>query len=530
LTFHFSEGKIKNGLKYLLKKRHKNMAVSEILNSILDSAIHTSIIVTGFDGKIIMFNQGAANLFGYTPEEAKDRHLSELTFSKEDQNTHLFEQIVDRVRVEGWTEETLLRQHKNGHIFPAISTITFLKELKGQPGGILEITQDVPNLFRLEKELKGSKNFLENILASSIDAIVTTDPKGYITYANRAFKDLVGLRGHQFIGKHISIYYKNGIDQARQIMNKLKQFGRLRDYEFDMKVGEKIIPIRTSDTLLYDDYGEIVGTMGVFQDITARKKLSEKLSATQAELIQAVKMRALGDLVAGVAHEINNPLMASDTFLYILEGETDNNPELKKRVSLLKECNRRIQNIVKKLKGFSRHAEFKFDAMDVNNAVLSVSAISRQQLLNQGIEMELRLSENLPRVLGDENQIEQVLLNLISNARDALEGSSQKVLAIQTDLSQKGQQVEIRVSDTGIGMTTEEIEQIFNPFFTTKDSDKGIGLGLSISYRIIDAHQGKIEVNSELNKGTTFIISLPVYLVRGKRDDENQTLGGDNVS
>ncbi len=495
------------------------MAAPDLLNTIFDSATHTSIVVTDFDGKIIMFNQGAANLFGYTPEEAKDRHLPELTFSKEDQNNHIFEQIVERVKNEGWTEESLSRRHKSGSVFPAISTITCLKKPASQFQGILEITQDVPNLFRLEKELKDSKNFLENILASSIDAIVTTDPKGHITYANRAFRELIGLRGHQIIGKHISTYYKDGINQARQIMNKLKEFGHIRDYEFDIRVGDKIIPIRTSNTLLYDDYGEIVGTMGVFQDITARKKLSEKLSATQAELIQAVKIRALGDLVTGVAHEINNPLMASDTFLHLLEGETDNNPELKKRVLLLKECNRRIEKIVKKLKEFSRHAEFKFTAMDVNDAVLSVLAITQQQLLNQGIEAELRLGENLPRVSGDRNQIEQVLLNIISNARDAMEGSLQKVLNIQTSLGRKGNQVEIEVKDTGIGMSTEEVEQIFNPFFTTKDSDRGIGLGLSISYRIIDAHQGKIKVKSQLNKGTTFIVSLPVYLAGGEKND-----------
>jgi len=501
-----------------------------LLSNILDSATHTAIIVTDFAGKIIVFNQGAANLFGYTPEEAKDRSLPELTFLKEDQDANLFGQIVERVRSEGWTEESLSRRHKSGRIIPAISTITCLKNSTVKYQGILEITQDMPNLFRLEKELKGSKDFMENIMASSIDAIVTTDPKGYITYANRAFKELIGLRGHQIIGQHISNYYKDGINQARQIMNKLKEFGRIRDYEFDIRVGDKIIPIRTSDTLLYDDYGEIVGTMGVFQDITTRKRLSEKLSATQAELIQAVKIRALGDLVTGVAHEINNPLMASDTFLHLLENETDNSPETKKRIKLLKECNLRIQNIVKKLKEFSRQSTFEFTAMDVNDAVLSVLAITRQQLLNGGIEVELGLSENLPRVLGDKNQIEQVLLNIISNARDAMEGCSQKVLAIQTDLDQKGKQVEIRLSDTGIGMTTEEIEQIFNPFFTTKDSDKGIGLGLSISYRIIDAHQGKIEVKSKLNKGTTFIIRLPIYRAGGERNSATQEQGGNNVS
>jgi PAS domain S-box-containing protein len=488
------------------------MAAPGVLNSILDSATHTAIIVTGFDGTIKLFNRGAANLFGYTEDEAKDRYLQDLTFSEDDQNTRLFEHIAETIKGEGWAEERLLRRHKDGDLFPAVSVFTRLKNSKGQSQGILEVTQITPNLLRLEKELTNSRNFLENILESSIDAIVTTDTKGYITYANRSLRELIGLRGHQIIGQHICNYYKDGIDQAREIMDKLRQFGRIRDYEFDMLIGDRIVPIRTSDTLLYDDYGEVVGTMGVFQDITARKKLSEKLSATQAELIQAVKMRALGDLVTGVAHEINNPLMASDTLLYLLESEIDDNPLLKKRVELLGECNKRIQNIVKKLKEFSRLSEFEFTAMDLNDAVLSVMAITRQQLLNQAIELELKLNEDLPRVLGDKNQIEQVLLNFISNARDAMLESPQKVLTIQTGLNQRGNQAELRVSDTGVGMTPEEIEQIFNPFFTTKDSDKGIGLGLSISYRIVEAHQGKIKVKSQPNKGTTFILGLPVYL------------------
>ena len=505
------------------------MVDHELLNNIIDSATHTAIIITDFDGKIILFNQGAANLFGYTPEEAKYESLPELTFSKEDRKIRVFEQIVERVKNEGCEEERLLRLHKSGRLFPAISTITCLKDSLGQPKGILEITQGVPNLFRLEKELKRSKNFMENILESSIDAIVTTDIKGYITYANRALKELLGLRGHQIIGKHISVYYKEGIDQARKIMNKLMEFGRLSNYEFDMCVEDKIIPIRTSDTLLYDDYGEVVGTMGIFQDITARKKLSEQLSATQAELIQAVKMRALGDLVTGVAHEINNPLMASDTFLHLLEKETEDYPELNKRVLLLKECNARIQKIIKKLKEFSQESRLEFTSIDINDAVLSVLEITQQQLLNQNIELELSLGENMPKVLGDKNQIEQVLLNLISNARDAMDGSPKRVLTVQTNSNKKSNHVEMSVGDTGIGMTAEQVEQIFNPFFTTKDSDRGIGLGLAISYRIIEGHNGKIDVISRLNKGTTLIVKLPVYLAKDQKNGAYRETGGSDV-
>ena len=499
---------------------------SVLLNNIFNSATHTAIVVTDFYGRIVVFNKGASNLFGYTLEEARNKKLSDLTYMKEEKEALLFEEIVSRVKKEGWTDEKLPRQHKNGHIFPAISIITGLKDSAGEIKGILEITQNMPNLFRLEKELKSSKDFLENILESSIDAIITTDVKGYITFVNRALKELIGLRGQQIIGKHISIYYKNGIDQAREIMNRLRKYGRIRDYEFDMKINDRIVPIRTSDTLLYDDYGEIVGTMGVFQDITARKTLSEKLFETQSELIQAVKMRAVGDLVSGVAHEINNPLMASNTFLHLLEDEKWNSPELKNKILLLKKCNSRIEKIVKKLKKFSRQSKFEFSSMDVNDAAIAVLAITRQQLLNQGIELEIALPDGLPAVLGDINQIEQVLLNLIANASDAMEESPNKLLTIETDLGKKGQMVQVKVSDNGVGMTSEQIEQIFNPFFTTKDADKGTGLGLSISYRIIESHRGKIEVRSTQGKGTTFIVELPVYVAGSERERAEDNSGG----
>ena len=164
--------------------------------------------------------------------------------------------------------------------------------------------------------------------------------------------------------------------------------------------------------------------------------------------------------------------------------------------------------------------------MDVNDAAIAVLAITRQQLLNQGIELEIALPDGLPAVLGDINQIEQVLLNLIANASDAMEESPNKLLTIETDLGKKGQMVQVKVSDNGVGMTSEQIEQIFNPFFTTKDADKGTGLGLSISYRIIESHRGKIEVRSTQGKGTTFIVELPVYVAGSERERAEDNSGG----
>ena len=502
------------------------MVTSNTLVNILDSATHVAVIVVDFDGKILLFSPGAVSLFGYGEQEALDKKLQELTFCIEDQSSNQFEDIIESVKNQGWIEEQLFRRHKTGRRFSTISNFTSFKGTRGECRGILEVAQEVPSdLLNLERELKISKKFIVNILESSIDAVVTTDIKGRITYANRSFRELIGLTGHQIIGKHISTYYKDGIEQARRIMEKLKKHGRIRDYEFDMKVEGRIIPIRTSDTLLYDENGEIVGTMGVFQDISTRKRLSEELSATQAELIQAVKMKALGDLVAGVAHEIYNPLMASDTSLHLLESETREDPVLQKRVSLLKRCNQRIKNIVKKLKEFSIQAGTKFEPMDVNEAILSVLEIAQQQILNQRIEVNLNLREDLPKVLGDKNQIEQVLLNLISNACDAMEKSSRKILTITTNYARKSHQVLIDIQDTGMGIKPEQMEQIFNPFFTTKDSDKGMGLGLSICYRIVDAHGGKIEVKSSLDEGSEFTVFLPSH---GKTDKGKSHTTGDN--
>ncbi len=488
------------------------MVNADILKDALESAAHIAIIVADSKGGVVLINQGATNLYGYTQEEAKGRNLQDLTFSEEDRTSLLFGEILKTLRDQGWTGGRFRRKHKTGRSFSTISNFCALKDAQGNCKGILEVSQEMPHdLQNLEKELKVSKNFMLNILESSIDAIVTTDIKGKITYVNRAFRDLVGTAGHQIIGKHISVYYKDGIEQARRIMDALRKTGRLRDYEFDMKVGDKIIPIRTSDTLLYGDHGEVVGTMGVFQDITDRKKLMEELSATQAELIQAVKMKALGDLVTGVAHEINNPLMASDTFLHLLDTDTKDTPDLQKRVRLLKKCNRRIKAIVQKLKAFSMHAGAELVPMDVNEAVFSVLEIVHQQALNRCIEVRHRLKSHLPSVLGDKNQIEQVLLNLISNACDAMEKSPRKILTVTTDFDPGTRQVKIHVQDTGSGIPKEQLEQIFNPFFTTKSTDRGTGLGLSICYRIIESHRGKIEVESELNRGSIFTVVLPSY-------------------
>ena len=375
----------------------------------------------------------------------------------------------------------------------------------------LERTVEVRSMELAESDRK-YRTFVE----SSLDGLVTTDRKGYITFANHAMELMVGESRQSIVGRHISEFYSGGITEAREIMEELESGGQFRNREMLLVNQGLELPILTSGSLLYNDAGEIAGTLGAFKDITERKKLESKLKQTQAQLVQTMKMRALGDLVAGVAHSINNPLMASNTILHVIMEDLNKDPVSRRRLSVLLECNRRVESIVKHLKEFSRQSPGQFALVDVNRAVEDALIITAQQLLNRNIRIEKSLVQKLPPVRGDANQLEEVIMELLANARDAMEGNTrEKILALTTFVeSEDGKKkVAIEVKDNGKGIPVEIRDKIFEPFFTTKDMGKGTGLGLSICYGIVEEHGGSMEVESTPGEYTLFRVLLPVLEV-----------------
>ena len=375
----------------------------------------------------------------------------------------------------------------------------------------LERTVEVRSMELAESDRK-YRTFVE----SSLDGLVTTDRKGYITFANHAMELMVGESRQSIVGRHISEFYSGGIQEAREIMEELERRGQFRNREMLLVNQGLELPILTSGSLLYNDAGEIAGTLGAFKDITERKKLESKLKQTQAQLVQTMKMRALGDLVAGVAHSINNPLMASNTILHVIMEDLNKDPVSRRRLSVLLECNRRVESIVKHLKEFSRQSPGQFALVDVNRAVEDALIITAQQLLNRNIRIEKSLAQKLPPVRGDANQLEEVIMELLANARDAMEGNTrEKILALTTFVeSEDGKKkVAIEVKDNGKGIPVEIRDKIFEPFFTTKDMGKGTGLGLSICYGILEDHGGSMEVESTPGEYTLFRVLLPVLEV-----------------
>jgi PAS domain S-box-containing protein len=495
------------------EKEEEYRNLSRLLNSILESSTEYSIMATDPNGVILQYNSGSVKLFGWSKEEVIGKMRISRTFWKDDRSRGLIRVISRKVEEEGMTEYQVERVRKDGSLFTAHAIVTSLKDPTGKTLGFVEIARDITEKIALEKELWKTKDQLENIVQSSVDAIVTTDPKGKITFVNRAFEEMVGRSGEEIIGLPIYQFYQDGIDEARKIMSILREKGSLKNHETTaLKVGGTV-PILTSASLLRDEKGQIIGTLGVFKDLTEKKKLEEELQRTQAHLIQVGKMRALGELVAGVAHELNNPLMAADTFLHVIRERLDPKDENQRNLELIQKCHERIAKIINHLRNFSRQSEFDFRPMNVTEPIENALMITGQQMINHGIRIIKEFQPDLPRVRGDANQLEQVFLNLISNARDAMEKTERKKeLTITASLLRHNgwNDVEVVVKDTGNGIPAENLDKVFEPFFSTKEVGQGTGLGLSICYGIIEAHGGRIEVESRVNEGTAFRVYLPV--------------------
>ncbi len=244
----------------------------------------------------------------------------------------------------------------------------------------------------------------------------------------------------------------------------------------------------------------IVGLVIGVRNLTEERRVAEHLGRTE-------KLAAIGELVAGVAHELNNPLTGISTFAQLLL-EDELQAEQFESVSLIKREADRAIGVIRDLLLFARKTDARDVVVDINTIVKHTVRLRALASRSSGIEVHMHLDESNPQVRGDEQKLQQVVLNLLVNAESAMENSQLRHLSLLT--RRKEGMVQIVISDTGHGMPASVSERVFEPFFTTKGPGEGTGLGLSVSYGIIQAHQGTISVESTPDVGTTFTIRLPL--------------------
>ncbi len=384
------------------------------------------------------------------------------------------------------------------------NTSSLIYDEQGQIQGAVQAIVDVTEREQLAHELKYSEEKFRTLVEASLDGIVLhRDLK--LFYVNQACLDMFGYDQPQdMLGRHLAEFIELPYQQAapRRLAHLLRGASRPRVFEMKgiRQDGRKFDLEVISFPTTYD--GQPASQTHI-RNITHKKHLEEHLARTD-------KLASLGQLAAGVAHEMNNPLGSITVLSYLLlEDLEPERPERGQVEKIVKEA-ARCKEIVQGLLEFSRHMPSRMIPLNVNSVLGEVISLVGDHLSFQHIDLVQDFTPDLPLVLGDKNRLEQVFINLLMNSSEAMDGMGR--LAVSTYLHPGGNRIRIAFTDTGPGIPTGLLGRLFDPFFTTKGVGKGVGLGLSISYGIIEKHMGRIFVEKTDSEGTTFVIELPVFI------------------
>ncbi|MFQ5524595.1 MAG: ATP-binding protein, partial [Acidimicrobiia bacterium] len=364
---------------------------------------------------------------------------------------------------------------------------------------------------RLYEEIRGTRDFLQSIAQNSADAIVTADVRGWVTYFSPGAEEMFGYRAEEIVGQPVAAYYRSGAEEARAVMERLGAEGRIKNYEtaFLAKDG-RWVEVNTSISLLRDASQAVVGTVGVMKDITERKRVEEELQRQREARVQSEKVAVMGSMLAGVAHELNNPLGLILGHITLFR-ETAGDGPLLQRVDKIDQAAQRCARIVKNFLALALQRPPERQRVQLNQVVREAVELLAYQLRVDNVEVTRNLAKDLPVLWADPHQLHQVVVNLISNAHQAMRQSAPpRRLILNTLFDREQGQVSFEVVDTGPGIPPESQLRIFEPFFTTKPVGQGTGLGLSLCQGFVQSHGGSIRVESQPERGTSFLIQLPV--------------------
>lgn len=482
------------------------------------------------EGRIVSINRTECEMLGYSREELIGRPIHEIVAES---GREMARRAV-RAKLSG---EQPLRpiertyQTRDGRTIEVAIEERYILDEEGKISGIRSTLRDITDRKRAEQALIASEARYRQLTEGCLDAIVVADRQGRITLFNSAAERTFGYASEEMIGQDMSVLIPEGLQEHRSLGRTLEMSGRRKNGEtFPMEISLSVVEIAGEPQYI-----------GAIRDQTERQRM-------WSMLVQSEKLASIGLLSAGVAHEINNPLayvannlavlerdlcglfQMIDTFQSARDSLRPSFPELIDQVDKIaddldwdyvksnlprmitrtREGVQRVANIVQNLRGLARTAPPKMEPTVIPELVSSVLEMVQGRLRRKGIRVEAR-HEASPRVPCVSNQISQVILNLVVNAIQAIEGQDNDQggrITVTTRTS--GEEFVLEVADDGCGIDPALIPKLFDPFYTTKPVGEGTGLGLSISHGIVTGHGGRIEVESEPGKGTCFRVLLPL--------------------
>jgi two-component system NtrC family sensor kinase len=383
----------------------------------------------------------------------------------------------------------------------------------GEVRYVVECIHDGTQLKMLELELSGAKDFTQKLIESSTTAIIAADRHGKILTMNPAAEELTGYSLKE-ARERITTEDLYLPGQAREVMKVLRSEskggkGKLQPTRQTLisAQGEEI-PVELTAAIIYEN-GQEAATVGLFNDLREKIKHEQAMREMVQRISRAEKMASLGQLAAGVAHEINNPLTGIIFYADLLLKSLDEEDPRRHSLTCMYEDAKRCGKIIKNLLAYSRQETHKKEILHINTLLEHSLDLIRDPKFFMGIQIKKELSEDMILIKGDRDQLGQVIVNLVLNAVDAMDQKG--TMTLRTYRNKPAQKAYIEVSDTGRGIPEKDLPLIFDPFFTTKATGKGTGLGLSTAYGIIKENKGRIWVKETSPKGTTFVVELPLY-------------------
>ncbi len=492
---------------------------------VFDSLSFPTLIMTP-DKKIQSANRIFLQKYGMTMDQVVNKNCYQVFYNADccpETNCPLSRVLMEK-KGHTITRRIFTRTHKQMWEDRVFSPIL---DESGEIAYIMESVRDITRLKTLEKALKETKEFLEKLIQSSPMAIVAADRYGNILLMNHAAEDLFGYSAGR-AAREIRVEKLYPAGTAADIMRMLKNrafggVGKLaaRQIVILNSKGEEI-PVELTASILYEDDEEIA-TMGIYKDLRDKLAAEAKLNAILSQLSQSEKMASMGRLAAGVAHEINNPLTGVLFYARLMQetlGPEDPNRE---NLDFIIEDVNRCSEIVKNLLAYARVTNQRKDRVGLNALVEQSLALIRDQSLFRNIQMVKEFSGDELTIHADCNQMRQVIINLVMNAVESMEGSGRLVMRTYAD--DRSGKYSLEISDTGSGIPEDKLSKIFDPFFTTKAAGKGTGLGLSTAYGIIKENRGNISVKSTSPAGTTFLLEFfPVDTANGEGESALELL------
>ena len=357
---------------------------------------------------------------------------------------------------------------------------------------------------RMGEKLQESEEKLRRMFESVADGIVVIDLNGAIVEVNERALEMGNLHSKdELLGKAFNEFIApSEHEKAITKMQELLERGTVRDVEFTaVRPDGSGFPFEVSGNVLRDASDNPIGFIVVMRDITERKRM-------QAQLLVTDRLASLGELASGIAHELNNPLTSIIGFAQLLLVK-DLSDDVKEDVKVINKEAKRTAEVVRNFLTFARKYEPERKPVDVNNVIQTVLALRAYEQKVNNIQVDTRFASDLPEVMADDFQLQQVFLNIVINAEHfMIEAHGKGNLNITTE--RVGDIIRASFADDGPGIAKENIGHLFDPFFTTREVGKGTGLGLSICHGVIAEHGGRIYAESKLGKGATFVVELPV--------------------